>query len=324
MLGEVLIFWADLDNDNSERFGQAASVLRQVVESGVYELVDDYKELFEFNSKNTSEAVFEIQHSNLFPSDWVWFEGVDGNGIIQLCGVRGLCDDHPDFEAGWGFMLPTQELYDHFLDDDSYRRSTAIISVSDLEKDIEDAGVTTCPVVVDLSQSNPEDYTGYWQGKYDNYKSYEGNNSNGGSPNLTKDANTYVTRYAEVLLLLAEAIHRSGGSDAEAMMLIDQVRERAFGPGDNTGVFRTSQQVMQDENWSMMDLIRYERRAELAMEGDRWYDIVRMGLASADLFSGDPLRNSNFDENDIWLPIALEETSVAPNLTEYPDPDLFK
>ena len=75
---------------------------------------------------------------------------------------------------------------------------------------------------------------------------------------------------------------------------------------------------------TLQDVIWYERRAELAMEGDRWYDLVRSGRASADLFAGDPDRQPNFSLQDLWLPISLEEQSVAPNLTEYPDPSLFQ
>ena len=193
-----------------------------------------------------------------------------------------------------------------------------------LANDIQEAG-GSCDVVVDLTQSNPQDFTGYWQEKYANFKDYQGNNVNGGDPNLTKDDNIYSIRFADVLLMLAEAIHRGSGSDAEAMQYIDIVRERAAGPGDNTGSFRTAQMVMSQEGWSLQDLIWYERRAELALEGDRWFDLVRSGRATKSLFAGDNLREGNFDENiHLWLPIALQETTVAPNLTEYPDASLFQ
>ncbi len=81
---------------------------------------------------------------------------------------------------------------------------------------------------------------------------------------------------------------------------------------------------MNDENINLLDLIWYERRAELAMEGDRWHDLVRSGRANATLFEGDALRSGNFEEKHLWIPIALEETSVAHNLTEYPDESLFQ
>jgi len=322
LLGKVYMYWADLADDDAQKFDQAAEQLRAVVESGVYALEEDFDALYDFGLKNPRESVFEIQKTNLFPSDWGWFEGIEGNGIVQLCGIRGLCSEHPEYQAGWGFMLPTQELVDFYLPDDQYRMDAAIISVAELEQDV--AGIDGCNTVVDVTQSNPIDYTGFWQEKYANYKAYEGNNTNGGDPNLTKDDNIYAIRYADVLLMLAETLHRGSGSDQDAMDYVNEVRERAAGPGDNTGNFRTVDQVMNDEGWSLLDAIWYERRAELAMEGDRWFDLVRSGRATADLFDGDPIRQSNFSEESLWLPIALEETTVASNLTTYPDPNLFQ
>ncbi len=323
LLGKAYLYWADMDKDDPQKFALAAEHLKEVAGLGIYALEDDMEALYDLGVKNPVESVFELQQSNLFPSDWGWFEGIDGNGMVQLCGIRGLCEEHPFYQAGWGFMLPTQGLYSHYLPDDTYRRDAAIISVDELRQEIQEAGVS-CNVVIDVTQSNPVDYTGYWQEKYANYKGYTGNNVNGGDPNLTKDANIYAIRYADVLLMLAEAIHRSNGSAAEAMEYIDMVRERAAGPGDNTGNFRTAQQLMNDMGWTLLDVIWYERRAELAMEGDRWFDLVRSGRAAGALFAGDPIREPNFSDNDLWLPIALEELSVAPNLTEYPDASLFQ
>lgn len=324
LLGKALLYWADMDNDDAAKFAEAADYLQRVVDLGVYELEDDMRNLYSFGFANPAESVFEIQQSNLFPSDWGWFEGIDGNGMIQLCGIRGLCEEHPYVQAGWGFLLPTEDLANTFLPDDAFRKDLTLWSEQTLALEIDTSGVTGCDVVIDETQSNPQDYTGYWQKKFINYKSYTGNNINGGDPNLTKDQNIYAIRYADVLLMLAEALHRSGGDNQMAMDYIDQVRERAAGPGDNTGNFRTAANLMADEGWSLQEVIWYERRIELAMEGDRWYDLVRSGRAGADLFSDDPLRSGNFDPEDLWIPISLEELSVAPNLTEYPDPSLFQ
>ena len=323
LLGKAYLYWADLDQDDPAKFDKAAEYLKQVVDLGVYELEDDFQDLFTFGQKNPKESVFEIQHSNLFPSDWGWFEGIDGNGMVQLCGIRGLCDAHPTIKAGWGFMLPTKGLYDHFLPDDAYRQDVAITTVAELTQEIQDAGAS-CSPVVDISQLNPVDNTGFWQEKYTNYKGYDGNNVNGGSPDLTKDANTYAIRYADVLLMLAEALHRGSGSDADAMTYINMVRERAAGPGDNTGNYKTAQTIMTEKGWSLLDLIWYERRAELALEGDRWYDLVRSGRANKALFAAEPDKAANFEDKHLWLPISLEETTVASNLTVYPDASLFQ
>jgi hypothetical protein len=322
LMGKAYLYWADLKGDDPVLFQSAADAFQSVVDLGAYQLQDDMQSLFVFDNRNTTESVFEIQHNPLWSSDWSWMEGVDGNGMIQLCGVRGLCADHPDYEAGWGFMSVTEGLWDHFLEDDTYRRDVAILSEAELAQDLADAGAS-CDPIIDMTQNNPVDYTGYWQEKYPNLKAFAGTNVNGGNEHLTKAQNTHVFRYADVLLMLAEALHRGSGDDGTAQMYIDIVRERAAGPGDNAGSFRTAATVMAEEGWSLLDLIWYERRAELACEGDRWYDLVRSGRAEGSLFTGDGDKEANFSNEDLWLPIALEETQVATGLTTYPDDALF-
>jgi hypothetical protein len=322
LMGKAYLYWADMSNDDQSKFVEAANAFQQIVDLGIYQLEDDMRSIFQFNVRNTAESVFEIQHNPLAPSDWGWFEGVDGNGMIQLCGIRGLCADHPRYEAGWGFMMVTESLWNHFLPDDTFRRDVAIASDAELAQEIADSGLT-CNPVMDVTQVNPIDYTGYWQEKYPNYKSYAGTNVNGGNEHLTKAQNAQVFRYADILLMLAEALHRGTGNDGQAMTYIDLVRERAAGPGDNTGNFRDASTVMADEGWTLLDLIWYERRAELACEGDRWFDLVRSGRANANLFVGDGEKAGNFNDDHLWLPIALEETQLAANLTTYPEASLF-
>jgi hypothetical protein len=320
LMGKAYLYWADLSNDDPALFDAAASAFQEVIDLGAYQLVDDMQSLFAFGSRNTIESVFEIQHNPLYQSDWGWYEGIDGNGMVQLCGVRGLCAEHPTYEAGWGFMAVTEGLYNHFLEDDAYRRDVAITSEEELAQDLIDAGLS-CDPVVDMSENNPIDYTGYFQEKYCNYKSHAGTNVNGGNENLTKAQNTHVIRYADVLLMLAEALHRGSGDDGMAMAHIDAVRERAAGPDATT--YRGAAQLMADEGMSLLDVIWYERRAELACEGDRWTDLVRSGRANSSLFIGDGNKEANFNEDHLWLPIALEETVLATGLTTYPDASLF-
>ncbi|MCB0497680.1 MAG: RagB/SusD family nutrient uptake outer membrane protein [Cyclobacteriaceae bacterium] len=325
LLGKIYLYWADLDNDDVAKFDKAADAFRAVVDGGQYQLLDDFDELFAYGTNNSVESVFEIQHSNISPSNWDWPNSwIDGNVFVQLCGVRSLCAEHPTYKPGWGFMLPTQNLYDSFLPDDFYRRDAAILSVQEIEDDIEAVSPGACNgSYVDMGDQNMSDYTGYWQEKYPIYKSYS--NPNSGDVVLTIDANEYVIRYADVLLMFAEALHRGSGNDAEAETYIDMVRERAAGPGDNTGSFRTVSQLMSDEGWTLLEAIWYERRAELAGEGDRWYDLVRSGRANSNLFTGDPVRSANFSADDEWIPIAQKEIDVTnQKLTAYPDASLFQ
>ncbi|MDN4166693.1 RagB/SusD family nutrient uptake outer membrane protein [Cytophagales bacterium LB-30] len=315
LLGKAYLYWADLLNDDVQRFDSAAFFLNEVIASGEYELVDDYNQLYDFGAANTSESVFEIQFSNEVPGDFgTPFEFLNGNAMVQLCGIRGLCASHPLYAEGWGFMLPTQSLFDSYLADDQYRRNASIITLFELNLD-------NCPV--SSNQQNPTDYTGMWQKKYANYKAYS--TPNGGELNLLKDPNQPYIRYAEVLLMYAEALVRGSGADAEAMTYIDMVRERAAGPGDNTGNFRTASQLMGQEGLSLLEVIWYERRAELAGEGDRWFDLVRSGRAAANNFPSGDLRQANFSERSLYLPAPQVDVDFTEGkLTPYPDPSLFQ
>lgn len=315
LLGKAYLYWADLDNDNATLFDKAAEQLLDVITSNKYQLVDDFTQLFAFGEANNPESVFEIQYTNEVPADFgTPYQYINGNMMVQLCGIRGLCAGHPDYIEGWGFMLMTDNLYDSYLPDDLIRRNATIISQTQL---------TLGGCAVSAAAQNPIDFEGYWQKKYANYRGYTV--PNGGEINVLKDANQPVIRYADVLLMYAEALERGNGSASEAMTYIDMVRERAAGPGDNTGSFRTAAELMTDEGWTLLEVIWYERRAELAGEGDRWFDLVRSGRADANVFSPANPRNGNFSTDDLFLPIPQRDVDLTGGkLTPYPDASLFE
>lgn len=312
LLGKAYLYWADLKNDDVALFDKAAEQLQAVINSGQYELVDDFNALWAFGAANTQESVFEIQYTNLVPASWADpGTHISGNMIVQLSGIRSLAG-HDDYQPGWGFMLPTEDLYDSYLADDTYRRSATIISMADLQA----AGAT-----VPSNDQNPIDLEGYWQKKYANYAAYS---APAGDPNLGRAANQPVIRYADVLLMAAEALVRGNGDESQAIAYVNLVRERAAGPGDNTATYRDVEELMADEGWTLLEAIWYERRAELAGEGDRWFDLVRSGRANADVFESGNLRNTNFDEKDLYLPIPQREVELTGgSLTAYPDASLF-
>jgi starch-binding outer membrane protein, SusD/RagB family len=314
LLGKAYLYWADLLNDDKALFDKAAVQFQAVIQSNQYSLVDDYKALFAFGAANTTESVFEIQYTNQVAADWnTPYPFINGNLIVQLCGIRGLCSNNALYNEGWGFMLPTSSLYNSFLSDDTYRRDAAIIS---------EATLASGGCSVNLAVQNVTDYTGYWQIKYANYKQYT---APGGEINVLKDANQIFIRYADVLLMCAEALIRGNGAASEAQTYIDQVRERAKGPGNNAGSFTTAAQLMTAKGWTLLEVIWYERRAELACEGDRWFDLVRSGRATADIFDPTDPRNSAFNANSLYLSIPQRETDITTGgLTPYPDPSLFK
>jgi hypothetical protein len=119
--------------------------------------------------------------------------------------------------------------------------------------------------------------------------------------------NVHVIRYAEVLLILAEALARQGGPGnlATAVEYLNMVRTRADVDAYHLATdLNNSQQRVLEAVW-------LERRLELAFEGDRWFDLVRTGRAVNVIPT---LSDPNFT---LW-PLPQGELDVAPNLTQNP------
>ena len=137
-----------------------------------------------------------------------------------------------------------------------------------------------------------------------------------GEPVLTQKTqiNTYILRYADVLLIHAESIlgANASTSDGDALESFNKVRNRAG---------------LADKNSITIDDILHERRVELAFEGDYWFDITRQGYAKAKQIieaQNRGFRNDNgtisvvnptFGQNQMFLPIPISETAQNPKLT---------
>lgn len=111
-----------------------------------------------------------------------------------------------------------------------------------------------------------------------------------------RDDNVLVIRHAEVLLTRAEALAQLGNLQ-ESLALLNQIRQRA-------GL----QALSIEDQPGLLQAIEQERRVELAMEGHRWFDLIRTGRAQQVLAISDP--------NKLLLPIPQEELLLNPNLTQ--------
>lgn len=148
---------------------------------------------------------------------------------------------------GWGFNTPSQSLVDAFnAEGDTERRDATII--------IKPTTLYDGRVVPATVENN-----------YYNYKAY----SSAFTGDDDSDANIRYLRYSEVLLMKAEAMNELGQT-TNAATFLNQVRDRA-GLANTTAVSQTDMRIA----------IYKERRLELAMEHDRWYDLVRTGQAQA-------------------------------------------
>lgn len=274
LLGKVYLF--------QDKFGEAASMLDNVV--GNFTLVSDYGSQFLKTGENGSESVFEVQHSN--ESDW-WDwnyvpQGTEGNFGVIHNGPRAYSG--PTYASGWSFNVPTEDLYNSFEDGDTRKEASILDIVAFANAN-------------DASYSEGYKHTGYFNNKY-----IPRAGESGAQIELNYLNNYRSIRYADVLLMAAEAYNRSGISDAKAQEYLNQVRRRAFGDTNHDVTLTGSE---------LTKAIWKERNFELSMEGHRFFDLVRTGEAA------DKIEGFVTGKNEIF-PIPQQEIDIS-GLTQNPN-----
>lgn len=278
LLGKVYLF--------QDEFALAAEELDDVINSGMYHLYgtegsEDYTNLFEYSAENSAESVFEIQYTGTEGAGFGCLQCSEGNVMVGFSGIRGYSG--PVFEGGYGFNLPTEEAYNAF-DSDDMRRDVSIL-------DIEAWAAANPSVEYSIGNQDPQTgHTGYYNRKY-----LPRINDNLGDANLTQPNNYRAIRYADVLLMAAEAYNRGNLSDATAQNYLNQVRRRAFGD-QNHDVIATGS--------TLTNIIWNERRLELVGEGHRFFDLVRTGTAAA------AIDGFTTGKNEVF-PIPLQEIQFS-------------
>ena len=222
-----------------QKWADVLAKTNQVMGMG-YSLFPSFEGTFRIPNENNQESIFEIQAQKL-PS----IPGATNSQYSQVQGVRGIN------WGGWGFHVPTIELVNAFEADDPRRDATIIFR-----------GETTpqgdvVPPTGDNPRSNQKSYvpSTYWQSGFT-----EG-----------ADQNIRVIRYAEVLLMNAEAANELN-NPAQAKTSLNAVRARARG-GNNAIL----PDVTTNDKVQLREAIWHERRVELAMEFDRFFDVIRQG-----------------------------------------------
>lgn len=281
LLGKVYLY--------ESKFSEAANVLEPVITSNAFSLVSDYASIYLAAGENGPESVFEIQYTNGSPYyNWGGATRGQGNYAVQQNGIRGLNGSGAmPYSAGWSTNLPTQDLAGAYSAGDQRKAITAF--------DIE-AYKAAHPEMGITYQVAPFKNTGLYNGKYLPRKG-----ETSGQVELNYLNNFRVLRFSEVLLMAAEAISRSGGDVTKAQGYINRVRQRAFND-DNHKVTATGQALTQ--------AIWDERRLELAMDGDRFFDLVRTGQAAG------KLPNFKTGKHELF-PIPQEEINVS-GITQNP------
>lgn len=256
-----------------DKFADAAEVLDQVIGSGNYELVSDYASIFELEGENNLESVFEVQYSDKEGAGFGCLQCSEGNVAVGFNGIRNYTG--PEFGSGFSFNVPTQESYEFFEDGD-IRRDVAVL---DIEAWSEETGAT---------YSTGYEHTGYFNRKY---IARQGG-LNTPDANLTNPNNYRSIRFADVLLMAAEAYNRGGLGDDVARGYLNRVRTRAQLPD------------VEASGADLAEAIWDERRVELMGEGHRFFDLVRTGRAAQNIDGFVPGKHELFPIPSIEIELA--------------------
>jgi len=243
LLGKVYLF--------QDKFNEASLVLDNLIKNGPYALETDYNKIFEFAGENGKGSVFEVQYTDVEGAGFGCLQCSEGNVAVGFQGVRGY--QGTLFTSGFSFNVPTKEMVDQF-------------EVGDNRKDVAILDIAAWATQTGASYTTGYEHTGYFNRKYIPRK--RGADA-AGDLNLTNPNNYRAIRYADVLLMAAEAFNRKATpNDGLARTYLNMVRARAFG--------NTSKNVSLSGS-ALTDAIYHERRVELVGEGHHFFDLVRTG-----------------------------------------------
>lgn len=248
-------------------WAMVASLCQLVINSGQYSLTpaftDIWKDGLNGAGKNGPESIFEMQAN-------VGKNGADYNGVQW-----GTCQNvrqggaGVEWNLGWGWNTPTQNLVNAWDNTDPRKAATILYSGQ------YDGGAATGGYGATLPAYSPGASLDqpFWNKKVysdPQMRAYTGEiNANGGADWI----NHRIIRYADVILMLAEAANEMGdGTTAENML--EMIRARARG-----GNAAALPHIAFVDQAQMRTAIKNERRWEFAMEGYRFYDLVRWGDA---------------------------------------------
>lgn len=310
MLAKVYLYKKDYAN--------ARAMAEEVINSGEFKLLGgeelpakSFADLFTYPNNNNEESIFAIQ-----------WKGDGAYGSANNCNTQfGFKDgDLSTSNASYaGVFGPGQEIFSLYSIEDKRKHETIMVAGDTYPnmKTTEGIGFTV-PTGKDLAQASGGAIKKYCIGVV--------NGAATGSADgwAMMDNNTYIMRYAELLLIHAEAVLAGGGStsDAGALNSINAVRRRA-GLSNLTSV--------------TFDDIFLERRKELCFEGDYWFDLGRIDKAKAIAIMsaqnrGDrygaryytPVYSDDHATNDFYMDYPDNEVAKNPKLLEAPVPYTFK
>lgn len=260
-----------------------------VINSGKYELYDNFLDMSKIEFNNRKESIMAIQ-----------FSTANNNAHINWCNLLNTTYSEGNlFGSGDDFFLASQNLVNAFRTDENglplFDTFNDVKVTSDYEGNVDPRLDFTVGRIGFPFRGHT--YNSKWCRAYDVYGEYSGKKGliDPASPEMVQGfpwgasaLNFCLIRYADILLLKAEALIETNSSLDTARQLINMVRAKADRSIDGSytpvelNPMKANYYVGQypAEGWNQeyaRKAVRMERRLELAMEGNRWFDLVRWG-----------------------------------------------
>jgi hypothetical protein len=294
LLGKVYLFRG--------QYNEAKAQFKAVVESGDYELVASFRDNHDESNENNKESLFEVQFIT------------GGNGWSTSTEERGsegclfpIWGGHPSNGDFYNWM-PTIKLVSEFEPEDTMRKNATAFYPGGPRWD--PAGKNEPWELLDAAGNRVRP-----EGTFAMRKFIQ---SGRDVTNTQSGINYRLIRYADVLLMYAEALNETDGP-AAALPFINLVRRRAKVPDYPTAAFPASSSA------DVFNIIMHERMVELGGESHRWNDLCRWdNLGKIDMTPiiknpTHPDPRGAFDKNKHkLLPIPQGELDVNPLLTQNP------
>jgi starch-binding outer membrane protein, SusD/RagB family len=229
------------------RWAEAANYAKEVIDLGVYSLFPNYRRLFMLQNQNNSEVIFDVQYKDpeyYTPFDVNLEEQGTNNITLDLVNSYLMIDGKSIHES------PLYDPQNPYENRDPRLHQTVVI-----------------PGYMYKGRIVPKSHyygTGFGQKKYTTYE------DDVTMPQITRTViNFILLRYADVLLMYAEAQNETAGPDNSVYNALNQIRRRVNMPDIPVGLSKDQ----------MREVIRHERRIELAGEAQYYNDIRRWRIA---------------------------------------------
>ena len=282
---------ANLELKNYQGVADATS---QIISSNKFSLESDYYNLFKLKGKLNKENLLEMQYS-----DFGQGSGDNYSYLFAFFGPQGWTPKVTGAGDGWGFFEPSMKYIKFMIDrGETTRLETSVIftnrGIAEIKKDTKYA---TLPAWISNTTKSGDRFNDYARALFASGKHYlPSDQLTPGRTEYGTNKNFTCIRYAEVLLMHAEALSQGATSSAmTAVAAVNLLRARA---GLTALASVTTTQVMD------------EKFAELAMEwGTRFYDMVRLGKTTELSYDG-----RTYTDTKAFLPYPQNQVDLLPAL----------